>query len=79
MTEEHQALLRHAIQKTLVICSILARDDTRGNLALVGQDAALTERACKLILNQMLRELVQPDPNELQRLVSQLAALADEL
>lgn len=79
MTDERQQLLRHAVKKTLIVCGALADASNAVELSAICRDPALIDRACDLIVNQMLRELAYlPTPEDFDRLLAELVTLAIE-
>jgi len=74
-------LIRHAIQKAIMV-SVGLMSSARGKvLAALVNDPALLERAVGLITNQMLRELDPTEslrPAHFQRLLDEIEALSNE-
>lgn len=72
-------MLLHAIQKTLVACACLT-DAEKIDIGRFCSSQTRLERAARLILDVMLKELEAGDPSrfEFSKLMSQLATLAHE-
>lgn len=75
--QEVQPLLRHAINKTLVVCAGL--EGASPMLARLIKDEKMVERTVQLILSCMLRDLVRPKPSnkEFRKLLDEIRALGE--